>query len=268
MSTDEFLSLFGADDRPAPSDPMKSAQASMRTPLPRRFYREASLLAHPPGHRVALDGRGANTPARNPLAVASRPLAEAMAAEWNAQGDVIDPSTMPLTRLVNVAIDGVAARADEVRDEIQGYGGSDLICYRAGSPEALVARQAAAWDPLVEWAREALGARLILSEGVMHVAQPEPSLKALAGAVAAVPSPVALAGLSTATSLTGSVVIALALAHGRLDADAAWAAAHVDEDYQAEIWGIDEDAALRQMARRREFDAAALALASARPGQA
>jgi chaperone required for assembly of F1-ATPase len=260
MSTDAFLSLFDPRDAHEPRDPMKAAQAGMRPALPARFYALATVEARDGAYHLLLDGKGARTPARQPLAAQARALAEALAAEWNAQGALIDPAQMPLTRLVNAALDGVAGQAEAVRAEIVRYAGSDLICYRADSPAALAERQAAAWDPLVGFAREALGARLILAEGVMHVPQPEHVRERVAAAVAAIPTPVPLAALSSLTSLTGSAIIALALAHGALNGDAAWSAAHVDEDYQAEIWGLDEEASARQVFRRRDFDAALLAL--------
>ncbi|KMO31882.1 ATPase, partial [Methylobacterium tarhaniae] len=184
-------------------------------------------------------------------------LAEALAQEWGAQGEFIDPARMPLTRLVNSAIDGVADRREAVVDDLAAYAGTDLVVYRAGDPARLVAAQAAAWDPVLDWAHESLGARFMLSEGVMHVAQPQESLAAIRRAVEAVESPTALAGLHSMTTLTGSVLIALAVLHGRLTPQEGWAAAHVDETFQAEVWGRDEEAQARLAGRRTEFEAAA-----------
>ncbi len=150
MSTDAFLSLFtdpGEAERP---DPVRAAQAGMKPVLPRRFWRQADVKSEAGLHHLILDGKLARTPARNPVAVGSRPVAEAVAAEWNAVGEVLDPSAMPLTRLANAAIDGVAREADAVRAEIVRYAGSDLVCYRAEQPEALVERQNAAWDPIID----------------------------------------------------------------------------------------------------------------------
>ncbi|MER2267493.1 ATP12 family chaperone protein [Methylobacterium oxalidis] len=240
----------------AAPDPMRAARGPAK-PLPKRFYREAGIGEGEGGFRLTLDGRPANTPARNPLAVPGRDLAERIAAEWQAQDEIIDPARMPVTRLVNTAIDGVAPRRAAVIDDLAAYAGTDLLAYRAESPERLVAAQAAAWDPILDWAREALGARLILSEGVMHVAQPDASVQALRRAIEAADGPFRLAALHTMTTLTGSLLIALAVLRGHLSPDEAWAAAHVDETYQASVWGRDAEAEARLALRRAEFDAAA-----------
>ena len=262
MSTDAFLSLFSGCDDTSPVDPMKAAQGSMRNALPARFYKDAGTDLRDGQWHLLLDGRPARTPAKRFLAVADRTVALALVAEWLTQADVIRAATMPLTRLLNAAIDGVALQAEAVRDEIVRYGGNDLICYRADAPAELVELQAEAWDPLMEWARVHLGADLMTARGIVHAEQPDSAAKGIRDAVSGVPSPVPLAALSLVTTLTGSAVIALALASGHLDAAAAWAAAHVDEDYQARIWGADDEAATRQANRRRDFDAAALVLAS------
>ena len=181
-----------------------------------------------------------------------------MAAEWDAQRDVIDPLTMPMTRLANSVIDGVIGRVDAVTDDIAKYFGSDLLFYRAGHPEALVAREAAHWDPVLLWAAETLGAHFILAEGIVHVRQPD---QAVAAARAALPSdPWAVAAMHVVTTLTGSALLALALRHGRLTADEVWAAAHVDEDWNVELWGLDEEVATRRAARLVDFKAAASVL--------
>ncbi len=263
MSTDAFLSLFAAREAHEPADPMKAAQGSMRSALPRRFYTRAACMPVDGRFQLQLDGKPARTPARRLLAIEDATVGEALAAEWNAIETVLDPASMPLTRLVNSAIDGVADRSEEVRAEIVRYAGSDLICYRAEGPEALVARQSAQWDPLVAWARDALGARLALAVGVMHVRQPETSMAAVSAAVQGFREPVRLAGLSAVTTLTGSAIIALALATRAIDAEAAWSAGCLDELYQAEVWGFDEEAERRQTARRREFEAACLVLGAA-----
>ena len=240
-----------------PPDPVRAAQAAMRPGLPKRFYARAGLAEREGAYVLTLDDRPARTPARNPLAVTSRALGEALAAEWEAQGSAIDPATMPLTRLVNSAIDGVATQREAVVEDIARYAGSDLVHYRAGEPERLVREQGAAWDPVLDWAHAALGARFVLSEGVMHVAQPEAAVAAVRARVGAVASPFALAALHAMTTLTGSVLIALAQAAGRLRVDEAWAAAHVDERFQESVWGEDEQALARRAARRAEFEAAA-----------
>lgn len=262
MSEDPNNPFLGdSSEASKPADPLASVRNQGRPALPKRFYKQAGLIEVEGGFRLALDGRGANTPARKPLILPTRDLGEAVAAEWGAQAEFIDPAAMPLTRLANTAIDGVADRREAVVADLSAYAGTDLVAYRAGTPERLVAAQAKAWDPILEWAREALGARFILSEGVMHVTQPEATVHALEGAVAAVEDPFRLAALHTMTTLTGSLLIALAVLHGRLDPEEAWAAAHVDETYQAGVWGSDEEAEARMAGRWTEFEAAARIIA-------
>lgn len=264
MSDDVTQDWLGQpSDTPRP-DPMRAVRDHGKPVLPKRFYKETGFAEGAGGFRLTLDGRPANTPARNPLAAPTRALAERLAAEWAAQGETIDPAGMPFTRLINTAIDGVAPRMAAVAEDLWPYAGTDLVAYRAGSPERLVAAQAEAWDPIVAWAREALGARLILSEGVMHVAQPEDSVAALRRAVSAIDDPFRLAAFHTLTTLTGSLLIALAVLAGRLTAEEGWDAAHVDETYQAAVWGADEDAATRLAGRKVEFLAAAEVAALAR----
>ena len=205
--------------------------------------------------RLLLDGKPVRTPAKKDLLLPTRALAEAVAAEWDAQTERIDPTTMPLTRLANSAIDGVTGREAEVRADIVKYAGSDLVCYRAEGPEALVARQADAWNPILEWAATDLGVRLILAQGVMPVVQPQAALARIAEAVQPL-SPFQLAGLHVATTLTGSAVLALAILRGRLMPQEAWATAHVDEDYQIELWGADAEAESRRRKRWQDMQAA------------
>ncbi|MET7247592.1 ATP12 family protein [Methylobacterium sp. EM32] len=244
-------------DPEAQPDPVRAARQSAKPALPKRFYTEAGIAEAEDGYRLVLDGRPAHTPARRRLAVPQAALAAALAEEWGAQAEFIDPARMPLTRLVNSALDGVAERREAVIDDLSAYAGTDLVVYRAGDPARLVAAQAAAWDPVLDWAREALGARFILSEGVMHVTQPAESVAALRRAIEAVDTPTALAGLHSMTTLTGSLLIALAVLHGRLTPQEGWAAAHVDETFQAEVWGQDAEAGERLAKRRAEFEAAA-----------
>ncbi len=242
-------------------NPMESARRGARPELPHRFYKKAAAGPYEGGFALFLDERMVKTPARRPLAVASRAVAEALAAEWDGQGERVDPATMPFTRIINAAIDRVAGEMAAVRAEVVKYAGSDLICYRAEGPKPLVDAQETAWGPLVAWAREELGARLKLAAGVMHVKQDEAALSAIERAVAPL-DPLALAALDTVTTLTGSAVIALAVHRGRLTAAEAWSAAHVDEDWQMSQWGKDEAAMLRRAARWREMEAAALILSA------
>ena len=227
-----------------PENPMTAAQRLARRELPQRFYEHATVGRRDGGFAVLLDGREIRTPARKPLAVPSERLAEAIAAEWQAQGARIDPAAMPLTRIVNTAIDGVAAEIDAVRADIVKFAASDLLLYRADGPEALVEAEDKHWSPLVEWARRALDAHFILGEGVMHVTQDAAALAAIDRSLARFDA-LGLAALHTITTLTGSAIIALAVADGRLGAEAAWEAAQVDEDWQMRQWGADETALAR-----------------------
>jgi chaperone required for assembly of F1-ATPase len=254
MRDDPTRGWFPADDEPR--NPMKAAQAAMRPALPKRFYKTAEIEEREGAFQLVLDGRPARTPAKNPIAVPTRALGEALSEEWNRQGAEIDPSAMPVTRIVNSAVDGVAPRREAVIADIAKYAGSDLVCYRADEPERLVADQAAAWDPVLSWARETLGAQFFLSEGIVHVEQPRAAIDAVRARLEETSSPFALAALHVMTTLTGSVLIALAHAAGRLDAHAAWAAAHVDERHQESLWGEDDEALRRRAAREAEFQAA------------
>ena len=238
-------------------DPVKRAQAAMKQGLPKRFWKEVSVGEGEGRFRILLDGRPVKTPGKRELALPRRDLADAVAAEWAAQTEYLDPATMPITRIANSIVDGVADRRDEVAADALKYGGTDLVCYRAESPERLVERQAEGWDPLLDWIDETHGCRLIVAEGVMHVAQDGDAINAL-GAVLAELDIWALGGLHVVTTLTGSFVLALALIEGRIDRDRAWDLAHIDDHWAAEVWGRDEEAEKRLAHRRREFDAAAL----------
>lgn len=234
-------------------------QAAMRAPLPKRFYKDVTLREDLAGWAVLLDGRPIKTPGKRSLALPSEVLAEAVAAEWRAQDKVIDPGTMPMTRIANTAIESVSGQMQEVADDVVAFAGRDLICYRAAGPEALVVRQSAAWDPIIQWAAAELGARFILAEGVMPVEQPAAALERVAEAVKPLDA-FQLSGLHVATTLTGSALLALAVLRGRLTPQEAWAAAHLDEDYQIELWGPDEEAATRRAYRWDEMRAACLYL--------
>ncbi len=225
-------------------------------PLPKRFYKEVSVREEPDGSfAVLLDGRPVRTPAKLVLAVPTRALAEGIAGEWAAQTENIDPSTMPLSKLAITAIDAVAQHAREVADDIVRYAGSDLLCYRAEAPQGLVELQARAWDPIMHWLEEQTGARFLFAEGIMPVTQSPEALEGVGRLVAPFDS-FSLAALHVMTTLTGSAALALATALGRISADAAWAAAHVDEDWQIARWGVDVEAADRRERRRVEMSAA------------
>lgn len=250
--------LFEDDADQPPLDPREASRNSSRTPLRKRFYTSAGVAEGPDGFAVTLDGKSIRTPGKNALAAPVRGLAEAMASEWDAQKDDIDPMTMPLTRLAHSVIDGVAGNVRAVADDAAKYFETDLLFYRAGFPEALVARQAQHWDPVLRWAADDLGARFILTEGVMHVQQPETAVSAARGALPAEAWPVGAFHL--VTSITGSAMLALALKHRVLDEAQVWAAAHVDEDWNRETWGADEEVEARRAARHRDFEAAATVL--------
>jgi chaperone required for assembly of F1-ATPase len=246
-----------SDERAGQSaaDPLDSARRSARPPQRRRFYAAADVNEVENGFSITLDGKPIKTPSGRPVVVPARSIAETIAAEWNAQGEMIDPLTMPLTRLANSVIHGVIDKVDAVADDLAKYLGSDLLFYRAGHPEGLVVREAEHWDPILYWAADKLNAHFILAQGVVHVSQPE---SAIAAARRTLPSnPWIIAALHIITTLTGSALLALALFHGAINQDQAWAAAHVDEDWNAAKWGMDEEMAARRAARLLDFNAAA-----------
>ena len=228
----------------------------MRPTVVRRFYAAASAAPVAGGFALRLDGRGARTPAGNRLLFPTLALAELAAQEWAGQGETIDPASMPVTRIANSAIDGVAAAIGETRAGLAAYAETDLLCYRAEAPEELVEAEVAAYDPVLDWARETYGARFILGEGVTHVRQPEPALQAIRTELEGFDEPFALAALHVMTTLTGSILLALAVFRGRLSAGEAWRIAHVDEDFQIRQWGEDDEATARRAARWREMEAA------------
>lgn len=247
-------------------DPVAAARRGMRPPLPKRFYQEAGVGERDGAYAVLLDGKAARTPARHALALPTRSLAELVAAEWAAQGERVDSATMPLTRLAHVAIDRVAFEAEAVAAEVVKYASSDLVCYRATEPAGLAAAQAAAWDPVIAWAKQALGVRFALADGIRFVDQPAAAIAAVRAEVGKIPPPFALAALASVTALTGSALLALAFARGRLTPEATWAAAHVDEDWNIRQWGEDAEAAGRRAARHAEFKAAAAIISALGPG--
>jgi chaperone required for assembly of F1-ATPase len=241
-------------------DPGKPAATRLAADLPKRFYQRVDVADRDGGFALLLDGKPVRTPGKRTLLLPSRALADAIAEEWRAQKERIDPATMPLTKLANSAIDGVKGREAEVIGDILNYAGSDLLCYRADGPGGLVEAQRAHWDPVLAWAKSALDVQLALAEGIVHVAQPQAALDRLREALKA-HDPFGLAALHVMTGLTGSALLALAVALGEMSAEEAWKAAHVDEDWQIAQWGEDAEAASRRAARWRDFDAAARSLA-------
>jgi chaperone required for assembly of F1-ATPase len=246
-------------------DPARRAQIQMQKPLPKRFYKEVSVAEGEGGFAVLLDGRPVKTPAKNTLAAPTARLAELLRDEWASQVEVVDPRSMPVTRLINTAIDGVAADPQAVFEDILRFSASDMLCYRAESPENLVVRQQQQWDPILDWAAQEVGARFILVEGVMPEDQPREAVAAFAARLRKHDTPIALAALHTVTTLTGSALLALAFAEDRLTADEAWKLAHLDEDWTIEHWGVDAEAEHRRAKRLEELHAAAAVFLALRP---
>jgi len=225
-------------------------------PMPKRFYDRAEVTGERAPFRIALDGRALRTPLKAPLELPTRALAQAVAEEWNAQEERINPFSMPLTRLSNAAIDRVRGRREEVIEAICAYGAHDLLCYRASGPAAFVHLQSQTWDPLLEWAGEQIGAAFALAEGVMPVEQPRETMRALAARYG-VFGDFQLAGLSNMATLSGSAILPLAVAAGRLSPADAWEAATLDEAWNARQWGEDAKGKARLEQRRKEFLSAA-----------
>lgn len=212
---------------------------------PKRFWKAATPTPVEGGFTVTLDGRPVKTPAKALLVLPTEGLARLIAAEWDAQEDMVAPETMPATRAANSAIDKVQVQFAEVAEMLAEYGGTDLLCYRAEGPEPLVARQAGAWGPLLDWARDRYQAPLVATAGVMYIAQAPGSLAALRAGVFA-QTPFQLAALHDLIAITGSLVLGLAVAENRLTADEAFALSRIDEHWQIEQWGEDEEAAAKE----------------------
>src|SRR5947209_3112631 len=256
LSTDIFIS-------PEERDPLKLARKDARPALPKRFYKDVAVLEEPNGFAVGLDARKLKTPARSNVILPTQAAAEAIAQEWRAQSEDIDPRTMPLTRLVNSALDDVARDVPSVIADIVRYAGSDLVCYRAAEPEGLVAAQSEMWDPVLAFARDKLGARFICVEGITFAEQPPRAIEAMREAVVQSTGerPLPVAALHVMTTLTGSVLLTLAVARRELSPAAAWDAAHVDENFQMRAWGADAEALERRARRFKEMQAATTLLA-------
>lgn len=242
-------------------DPIAMARRDLKKSLPKRFWKDVTCVAEENGFAIHLDGRPTRTPARAPLILPTRALAEIAAEEWREVGEFIDPASMPITRIVNSALDAVVKRQSDVAEDCARYAGSDLVCYRAEDPQRLIERQSLHWDPVLAWAKDTHGWRFTLAGGVVHVAQPEETLSSVKTHLHAITHPVRLSALHVVTTMTGSVLLALSLAEGAFGPTAIWNAAHVDEDVQMEIWGRDTEALERRKHREVEFRAAATILA-------
>lgn len=215
----------------------------------RRFYKDVTVTDE---LGIALDGRPVKTPMKAPLALPARPLADAVAAEWAAQGEDLRPATMYLTKLANTAIDRVVTHRPALAREALDYANSDLVCYRADRPPELVAMQETFWNPIVDWARTELDAPFEVAHGIIHRPQPEAALTAFSEALKHL-NDFQLAAVCSIMTLTGSALMAMMLARRAIMPEAAWAAAHVDEDYQIAQWGQDEEARDRRIGRHAEF---------------
>lgn len=218
----------------------------------KRFWSAASFAEAEGGWQILLDSKPVRTPAKAALVVPTRALAEAIAVEWDAQDEAVDPLSMPLTRSANAAIDKVTPQFDEVAALIGEYGGADQLCYRAEGPDALIQRQAEAWDPLLDWAASGLKAPLAMTTGVMHTQQPVSSLQALGARVRAL-SPFELTALHDLVGLSGSLIIGLAVLDEVLAPEELWRRSRIDETWQQEQWGIDEEAAAAAALKRQDF---------------
>lgn len=218
----------------------------------KRFYKQVAVVPVDGGWGIALDGRSMRTPAKLPLTLPSRPLADAIAAEWEAQGEEVKPQTMPLTQLSSTCLDGVVGRMSDVAAAAAEYGGSELLCYRAEEPPALVERQAQFWQPLLDWVAQRHDAHLVLATGIIHKPQSPQALKALRTAIDAL-NPWHLTALQNVIGITGSLVLALAFVEGRLTPEETFDLAQLDENYQIEQWGEDWEAADRRNNQRADL---------------
>jgi chaperone required for assembly of F1-ATPase len=258
MSEDDLSSLFSVDEEERRNHPMRSAQAAMRKSLPKRFYEKAEAREETSGgFRLLLDGKPALTPKRQPLLLPSSLSASILVAEWNAQEDVINPASMHATRVVNAAIDHVSVAMQDVRDDAARYVASDLICYHAREPERLAEMQKERWAAIIAFAEERFGVPLVFSDSLMHVEQDRRLLPVYRAALTSMTQPVALAAFHVMVTLSGSALIALAVAEEHVSGAAGFDASEVDADFEADIWGHDEEAAARRAYRLEEFISAA-----------
>jgi chaperone required for assembly of F1-ATPase len=246
--------ILTSDQSLSDPDPVRRAQNAMaRQVLPKRFYTEATIAEEDGRFAIKLDGRGARTPGKNVLSLPTHLAASIVAREWNEQVGVINPHLMPATRIVNTALDGVSTMMTEVGTEIADFAGSDLVCYRAADPPGLVRLQDQHWNPVTDWARDILRARFVLALGIIHARQSPEALAKVEVAVTAYNDPVALACLHVLTTLSGSCLIALMAASGAASGETAWQAAVVDDTWNIQLWGQDEEAAIRMIRRKDEF---------------
>ena len=245
------------ETNPSPSEissggPKFNAKADMERPKLKRFYKDVTLEVGEPGFLILLDGRVVKTPMKQDLLVPAKALAEAIAEEWAGQDEVIDLETMIFTKLANTALDRVVPRRQEIVDELLGFAGSDLLCYRATEPAALIEREDIAWGPFLAWLKESHDVEMSVASGILHVAQ-EPGALEKFGSLYESLDGFALTSAHNLTTLTGSAILALALLKEKSTPEQVWQAAHVDEDFQIERWGEDEEASRRRALRLQEF---------------
>lgn len=242
-----------------PVDPPKvvvrSTEDDAARQLPKRFYKAATACAQDGGFAIELDGRAVRTPQRQVLLVPTMALGQAIADEWNALGDVIDPQFLPLTKIANTAADGVMGREQDVHDEVVRFIGNDLLFYRADNPQGLVDRQVGAWDPVLDWFRQTYDAEFRVTAGIMPIEQDIRSVAKAASALSG-ETAMSLGPLHVITTLTGSALLAIAHRHGHLSAEDIWQLSHIDEDWQIEQWGEDAEATERRQKRQAELNAA------------
>lgn len=238
----DILSDLSSDDAAAEKDPVKISQKAMRKPLPKRFYEQVAIQETDGHYGITLDERPLKTPGRNLLRFKHRVFAERLAAEFDAQAKEINPATMPFYRLVNTAFDGVATDMQAVREDIIRFSGSDLLCYRAEGPDALVALQSEHWDEPLDWIAGLVGSRFVLAQGIMHVGQPKAATAGFGVLVGQFDDPLGVSAFHVMTTLTGSAILALAVMKAEMTPLEAWTAAHVDEDWNIAQWGEDAHA--------------------------
>ena len=243
--------LFDKAEDAVRKNPQVAAQQAARASLPKRFFKNVTVEPEPasqgddekpPVFCVQLDGKKIKTPAGNTLATPSLKSAKIVAGEWAAQEELIDAATMPATRLVNTACDGIENDPQAVIEDMLKFASSDLLCYRASSPSGLVEQQISQWDPVLDWAGVELGAPFETTDSLIQIAQPKQAIMAVGQALKQWPDPIAIGALHTFTNLTGSIILALAVASSKYSAEQAWKIAHVDEDWNISSWGEDEEA--------------------------
>lgn len=261
----DILSDLHSDDVDAEKDPVKLSQKAMRKPLPKRFYEQVAVEEIDGQFGITLDERPLKTPGRRTLRFDHKVFAERLAGEFDAQTKEINPTTMPFYRLVNTAFDGVATDLQAVREDIIRFSGSDLLCYRAEGPDALVALQQEHWDEPLDWIAGLIGSRFVLAQGIMHVSQPKAATAGFGVLVAQYDDPLGVSALHVMTTLTGSAVLALAVMKGEMTPQEAWMAAHVDEDWNIAQWGEDAHAQALRASKWVDMDVAGFVAATLNP---